>query len=183
MPAKKNPAGDNDADADAKLNSIINSLATLTTSVQQQQQQLATITSRLDKVDLLTEQLGNIEDSLKFISSENVTIKSTLAANQAALSSVQGNSTNTRDRGAFELWSFSCHPRKRTTLSVLRKLCIARYFSLSSLVHYRKTLSPRFPAANNYLNEPMSYLPPSLARSNLSSADFSTEITGPSASV
>ena len=91
MPAKKNPSGDTDADADAKLNSIINSLATLNTSVQQQQQQLATITSRLDKVDLLTEQLGNIEESLKIISSENVSIKSTLAANQATLSSVQTN--------------------------------------------------------------------------------------------
>ncbi len=92
MPAKKTPpAGDTDADADAKLNSIINSLATLTTSVQQQQQQLSAITSRLDKVDLLTEQLGNIEESLKIISSENVSIKSTLAANQANITSVQSN--------------------------------------------------------------------------------------------
>ncbi len=52
---------------------------------------LSTITMRLDKVDLLTEQLGNIEESLQLISTDNIDIKSTLSANQATISSIQSN--------------------------------------------------------------------------------------------
>jgi hypothetical protein len=91
MPPKKNTTSECEVDADAKLNSIINSLSTLNSSFQQQQQQLSTITMRLDKVDLLTEQLGNIEESLKIISTENTNIKAALSANQATISSIQSN--------------------------------------------------------------------------------------------
>ncbi len=53
--------------------------------------QLATMNRRLDKVDLLSEQLCNIEESIRNLSAENSAIKTTLASTQSTLHTIQGN--------------------------------------------------------------------------------------------
>jgi hypothetical protein len=64
-------------ESDAKLNSIL--------------AQLTNINNRLDKVDLLNEQLNNIEESMKTMAADNTTIKQTLANNQSAIANLQSN--------------------------------------------------------------------------------------------
>jgi hypothetical protein len=49
------------------------------------------INRRLDKVDLLGEQLNNIEESMRNISTEHANFKSTLASNQVTISNIQAS--------------------------------------------------------------------------------------------
>jgi hypothetical protein len=44
--------------------------------------QLASMNRRLNKVDLLSEQLGNIKESMRNLTAENSLIKSTIASTQ-----------------------------------------------------------------------------------------------------
>jgi hypothetical protein len=53
--------------------------------------QLASMNRRLDKVDLLSEQLTNIEESMQHLATENTDIKTNLAATQTTLHTIQGN--------------------------------------------------------------------------------------------
>jgi hypothetical protein len=76
MPPKKTPA-DADPDSDPKHNAIM--------------AQLAAMNRRLDKVDLLSEQLGNIEDSMKQLAAENIEIKTSITSTQNTLHTVQNN--------------------------------------------------------------------------------------------
>jgi hypothetical protein len=75
MPPKKILPVDTDPDSDPKHCAIM--------------AQLAAMNRRLDKVDLLSEQLGNIEESMKQLSAENVVIKSSLASTQNTLHTIQ----------------------------------------------------------------------------------------------
>jgi hypothetical protein len=86
MPPKKIPAGEasTDSDTDTKLNTILAQLASMSTN-------MADINRRMDKVDLLGEQLNNIEDSMRNFAAENSTIKATLASNQASISNIQAS--------------------------------------------------------------------------------------------
>jgi hypothetical protein len=77
MPPKKSTPADGDLDSDPKFNAIM--------------AQLAAMNRRLDKVDLLSEQLGNIEESMRQLSAENADIKTSLASSQATIHSIQGN--------------------------------------------------------------------------------------------
>jgi hypothetical protein len=77
MPPKKTLPIDSDPESDPKHNAIM--------------AQLAAMNRRLDKVDLLSEQLGNIEESMKQLAAENTDIKSSLAATQNTLHTIQGN--------------------------------------------------------------------------------------------
>jgi len=75
MPPKKTLPADTDPESDPKHCAIM--------------AQLAAMNRRLDKVDLLSEQLGNIEESMKQLSAENVVIKSSLASTQNTLHTIQ----------------------------------------------------------------------------------------------
>jgi hypothetical protein len=77
MPPKKIAPVESESDTDHKLDAIM--------------AQLATMNRRLDKVDLLSEQLGNIEESMRNLSAENSAIKTTLTATQSTLHTIQGN--------------------------------------------------------------------------------------------
>jgi hypothetical protein len=77
MPPKKSTITDGDLDSDPKHNAIM--------------AQLAAMNRRLDKVDLLSEQLGNIEESMRQLSAENTDIKTSLASTQATIHTIQGN--------------------------------------------------------------------------------------------
>jgi len=77
MAPKKPPPTESDAAADLKHEAIM--------------AQLAAMNSRFDKMDLLSEQLGNIEESMRNLAAENIVIKKTLAANQTTLNTIQGN--------------------------------------------------------------------------------------------
>jgi len=67
----------NTSNSDAKLNLILS--------------QLANMNKRLDKVDLLSEQLGNIEESMTRLSAENITIRKAVEVNSTAIHSLQQN--------------------------------------------------------------------------------------------
>ena len=67
----------NTSNSDAKLNLILS--------------QLANMNKRLDKVDLLSEQLGNIEESMTRLSAENTTIRKAVEVNSTAIHSLQQN--------------------------------------------------------------------------------------------
>ena len=86
MPPKKIQPSDTttESDADAKLNTILAQLASMSSNMD-------SINRRLDKVDLLGEQLNNIEESMRNISSEHANFKTSLANNQASISSIQGS--------------------------------------------------------------------------------------------
>jgi hypothetical protein len=73
MPPKKATPVESDADADPKHEAIM--------------AQLASMNRRLDKVDLLSEQLGNIEESMRHLAAQNNVIKSSLADTQTTLHS------------------------------------------------------------------------------------------------
>jgi len=77
MPPKKTTPVESEAEADLKHEAIM--------------AQLASMNRRLDKVDLLSEQLGNIEESMRHLAAENNVIKSTLADTQTTLHFIQGN--------------------------------------------------------------------------------------------
>ena len=77
MPPKKAAPMESDQAADPKHDAIM--------------AQLAAMNRRFDKVDMLSEQLGNIEESMKSLAAENIVIKSTLAANQTTLNVIQNN--------------------------------------------------------------------------------------------
>jgi hypothetical protein len=77
MPSKKALPVESDADADLKHEAIM--------------AQLASMNRRLDKVDLLSEQLSNIEESMRHLAAENTDIKTNLAATQTTLHTIQGN--------------------------------------------------------------------------------------------
>jgi hypothetical protein len=53
--------------------------------------QLSTITKRLDKFDLLSEQLSNIEGSMKALAAENITLKKTIENNSESIHHLQSN--------------------------------------------------------------------------------------------
>ena len=86
MPPKKTQPSDTaaDSDADTKLNTILQQLASMNNNME-------AINRRLDKVDLLGEQLNNIEESMRNISTEHANFKSTLASNQATISNIQSS--------------------------------------------------------------------------------------------
>jgi len=73
MPPKKTP----DEEMNSKLNSILD--------------QLSTITKRLDKVDLLSEQLSNIEGSMKTLAADNIDMKKNIRIITEDISSLQNN--------------------------------------------------------------------------------------------
>jgi hypothetical protein len=77
MPPKKTTPVESEAEADLKHEAIM--------------AQLASMNRRLDKVDLLSEQLGNIEESMRHLAAENNVIKSALADTQTTLHTIQGN--------------------------------------------------------------------------------------------
>ncbi len=77
MPPKKIAPVESESDTNHKLDAIM--------------AQLATMNRRLDKVDLLSEHLGNIEESMRNLSAENSAIKTTLTATQSTLHTIQGN--------------------------------------------------------------------------------------------
>jgi hypothetical protein len=86
MPPKKIPPGETttEPDADTKLNTILAQLATMSSN-------MSAMNRRLDKVDLLGEQLSNIEESMRNISSEHAVFKATLANNQSTISTIQAS--------------------------------------------------------------------------------------------
>ena len=77
MPPKKVTPVESESETDHKLDAIM--------------AQLSTMNRRLDKVDLLSEQLGNIEESMRNLAAENSAIKSTIASTQSTLHTIQGN--------------------------------------------------------------------------------------------
>jgi hypothetical protein len=77
MPPKKSTPVETESDTDHKLDAIM--------------AQLATMNRRLDKVDLLSEQLTNIEESMRTLAAENADIKSTIASTQSTLHTIHGN--------------------------------------------------------------------------------------------
>jgi hypothetical protein len=77
MPPKKPTPVETESDTDHKLDAIM--------------AQLATMNRRLDKVDLLSEQLTNIEESMRTLAAENSDIKSTIASTQSTLHTIHGN--------------------------------------------------------------------------------------------
>jgi hypothetical protein len=81
MPPKKTVPVESDADADLKHEAIM--------------AQLASMNRRLDKVDLLSEQLTNIKESMRHLAAENTDIKTNLAATQTTLHTIQGNQNTT----------------------------------------------------------------------------------------
>jgi len=77
MAPKKPPPTESDAAVDLKHEAIM--------------AQLAAMNHRFDKMDLLSEQLGNIEESMRNLAAENIVIKKTIAATQTTLTTIQGN--------------------------------------------------------------------------------------------
>jgi len=84
MPPKTRADGGDTADTDTKLNTILAQLASMSSN-------MSAMNRRLDKVDLLGEQLNNIEESMRTISTEHAVFKTTLANNQSTISSIQAN--------------------------------------------------------------------------------------------
>jgi hypothetical protein len=96
MPPKKAQPVESDADTEHKLDAFM--------------AQLASMNGRLDKVDLLSEQLGNIKESMQNLTAENSLIKSTIASTQTTLHTILFKATRSRwtniiAREAFGLWS------------------------------------------------------------------------------
>ena len=96
MPPKKAQPVESDADTDHKLDAFM--------------AQLASMNRRLNKVDLLSEQLGNIKESMRNLTAENSLIKSTIASTQTTLHTILFKATRSRwtniiAREAFGLWS------------------------------------------------------------------------------
>lgn len=78
MPPKVNHANE---EFDAKLNAIMS--------------QLSTITKRLDKVDLLGEQLSHIEETMESVRNENTIIRTTLTSTKIEINTIQNNQNRT----------------------------------------------------------------------------------------
>jgi hypothetical protein len=96
MPPKKAQPVESDADTEHKLDAFM--------------AQLASMNRRLNKVDLLSEQLGNIKESMRNLTAENSLIKSTIASTQTTLhtnlfKATRSRWTNIIAREAFGLWS------------------------------------------------------------------------------
>jgi hypothetical protein len=123
MPPKKAQPVESDADTDHKLDAFM--------------AQLASMNGRLDKVDLLSEQLGNIKESMQNLTAENSLIKSTIASTQTTLHTILYKATRSRwtniiAREAFRLWSCHSHQMKKPTHSAWWKWCMRKSSSLSS---------------------------------------------------